>query len=170
MADTQRNLQADVVFDFEGSLRLARRLWRLADEVTLAAGRRIEAREAAQAAWRGPHAEHFATVRAPNEDASTANVVAALRQEAVGWGVMWAAALNDQNRINWARAVEQEKDHRSTTERFGDFFVGDDSAGQVPEPPPYPAPRPPTFVPTGSLVHYSNDGGHWVRHHSTIEV
>ena len=140
--------QQDIPFDFEGSLRLARALWSLADELTEAAARRAESRAMALADWTGPHADHFSAARAPDEDAGVDNVDAGLRTEAVAWGVAWARAVGDQNRVAWARAVERERGDRSVAERLGDFFVGDDSASAVPEPEVVTMPQPPAFRPT----------------------
>jgi hypothetical protein len=161
------DVQGDIVYDFEGSLRLARRLWSAADALTAGAGRRAEARAAARADWTGPHADRFAD-RAADEDAGVENVAAALRTEAVAWGSSWASALNDQNRILWARAVERERAERSTMERLGDVFVGDDSTAVVPEPQPVAPPRPPGFGPTGGLVVYRRDVDGWSRTHRSV--
>lgn len=153
---------ADLVFDFEGSLRFARRLWAVADDLVAAAERRSGSRTAALRPWVGPHADRF-TARAADEDTGVDNVAAALRVEAVAWGVSWARAVDDQNRITWARAVEQERSDRSTMERFGDFFVGDDSTALVPEPEPVSSPRPPAFAATGGLVSYRRSADGWQR-------
>lgn len=155
------DVQSDIRFDFEGSLALARRLWSTAEQFSGAAGERAGARENAIRLWEGPYAEVFASIRRVDEDNSFVNVMAALQEEALYWAVAWKTAIDGQNRIEWARAVEREKAQRSSMEKFGDWWVGDDSSSQVPEPAAVAVPAAPDFQPTGGLVSYGHLGDHW---------
>lgn len=148
-------------FDYDGSLALARRLWDTADRFIGAAQERDVARAEAVQRWEGPYAEVFASVRVTDENDSCCNVMAALQEEAVNWAYAWATAVDDQNRIEWAEAVEQERTQRSSLEKFGDWWVGDDSTKQVPEPAPVAVPEPPGFTPTGGFVGYWRDDAGW---------
>jgi hypothetical protein len=86
-----------VVFDFDGALDLARRLWALADEWEQAYARRAAAASAALARWTGP-AAHELTVQLPPERQASVQVCYRLRDEAQRWAMAWAAAADDRHR------------------------------------------------------------------------
>jgi len=135
----------DVVFDFEGSMELARRLWRSADELEAVGVWRFGAGERALASWRGRYASEFVD-RANDESAGTAAVVSGLRSEAMQWVQAWVSSREEQNRIVRARAVKEERDNRSWSERnLGDHAVGDDSDSQILFTPCLMSPQPPHF-------------------------
>lgn len=138
---------ARVRFDFEGALALARKLWAMADELERSKVTRTKSAATAKTVWRGAYADQFA-VRMTDEDTSRANVVNSLRKEAEEWATSWANAMNEQNRRNRAKAVDAEREQRSGEEKFGDFFVGDDSDEQVAKVGDATPPKGPSFTPT----------------------
>jgi hypothetical protein len=138
---------ADVRFDYDGSLRLARALWAFADELEEAKGARQREVLAALRTWRGPYGDEFRD-RSHDEQTSIASLVAALRTEADQWAAAWKAAMDEQNRRLYARKVDRMKKDRSTLDKVGDFFTGFD---YPPEPPAVPKPAPAGFYPTACL-------------------
>ena len=81
-----------------------------------------------------------ATGRAPQTD--TERVLADLFAE------KWAEARGEQNRINWARWVQAEKDDDSWIEDGYEWVAGEDDYGEPPPNPP--APSPPDYSATSA--------------------
>ena len=143
-----------VRFDFDGSLRLARRLWALADQLEAARASRANDADVARRGWRGRYAEEFER-RMADESAGFTNVAHSLRDEARGWAASWKSAMDEQNRRNRARQVDAVRAHRSWLERMGDRIKGsDDSDSEVPQAPVADTPQPPHFAPTQREVTY----------------
>lgn len=140
---------ARVKFDFEGSLQLARSLWALAAELeTSDAGRNTEY-ETAKAKWQGTYGTEFASRRETERSACT-NVVNGLRRDAKAWAKAWAKAMEQQNKNNRAAKVEKLRKERSNMEKFGDYFVGDDSDDHVPDVKAVAVPTAPGFLATAT--------------------
>lgn len=151
-----------VQFDFDGSLQLARQLWKLADDLLTEDGKRETDYDTAVAKWEGAYGEEFVGRRS-DERTSKWRVWSELRSDARLWAQSWAGAMDQQNKNNRAARVneleEEKRNNRSWAERnIGDRFVGDDSREQaeseVPEPAPVPVPTPPSFAATATETRY----------------
>jgi hypothetical protein len=138
---------ADVQFDYEGALSLARNLWSFAQDLETAAANRLTSASAALKDWKGAYGDQFAT-RANNEQTDLATVVAGLRTEADGWAAAWKDAMDEQNRRLYARKVDKMKEDRNLLEKAGDFFTGFD---YPPEPSPVSKPTAGGFYATATL-------------------
>jgi hypothetical protein len=141
----------DVRFDWDGSLRVARRLWALADDVDAAmAGRELHA-EHALTDWLGRFGREFGE-RIATERSSADTVSAGLREGAGAWAWQWKSAMDEQNRRLHAREEQRIKDDRSLGSRFIGIFAGHDDL------PPAPAeagvPTAPGFHPTRGFARY----------------
>lgn len=134
----------DVVFDFDGALNLARRLWSFADELEAAATDRATGAETALTSWLGAYADEFVE-RMNTEQTNLAQVVAGLRTEADQWAQAWKDATDEQNRRLWARQVDDMKADRNLWDRGVDFFTGFD---YPPDPVPVRKPTPSGFYAT----------------------
>lgn len=139
---------ADVRFDFEGSLRLARSLWAYADELEAAKGVRRTDADGALRSWKGPYGDEFRE-RTDEEQQTIRALIAGLRSDADAWAGAWKAAMDEQNRRLYARRVDALKAERSKLEKVGDFLTGFD---YPPEPPPVPKPAPAMFHATACLT------------------
>jgi len=137
----------DVVFDYEGALTMARRLWALADTLETLIGARETASEDALVGWLGPHGDSFVT-RVDTERVDVDAVVASFRVGAQGWAAAWKDAIDEQNRILQARRFEYNKDHQGT-------FGGLDGVERPHDPEPRALPREPNFHATGGFEDYS---------------
>lgn len=140
----------DVQFDYDGALQLARDLWAGAGTVRQAHGAIDDLATSARTTWRGRFAEDFDGRHLTSMD-NASLVAAAMCEEAHAWALGWKQAVDEQNRINRARAVEAERASRSFGERFVDHFVGDDSDRVIRAWQPVAVPLPPEFAPTGGL-------------------
>ena len=74
---------SDVQFDFDGSLPLARRLWKLADDLDHVRTKRSQLADTALSTWKGEHATTFATWEC-DEGRDLTSCVAALREAVYG--------------------------------------------------------------------------------------
>jgi len=143
-----------VVFDFDGSLELARLLWSLADDIQNEHTLREADYETAIAKWEGPYATEFAGRRA-DERTSKTNVVSGLRADARAWAQAWAAALDQQNKNNRAAKVTEVRNDRGLLERGWDATFGeDDSDSKVDPVPEIAVPLPPSFTATATETTY----------------
>ena len=138
----------DVQFDWDGSLDLARKLWAFADDLSTAKPSRHADAETALKEWRGTYGEDFKT-RADDEQTSLQSVITGLRGEAKQWAQAWKLAMDQQNRVLRARAVDEHNDDKGVFDKVGDFFTGDDDI--PPEPTPVPLPAPPSFPKTADF-------------------
>ena len=152
-----------VDFDFEGSLRLARRLWSAAAALEHEDSQRENEFVTAKAKWRGSHGDDF-VARRDTERSDASRVVAALRADAHRWAVAWAGAMDQQNKNNRIAAVEAEADRRSSErgnlEKLGDLtpFSSDDSLKEaeaaIRNVVPVTPPTDPGFAPTTQLMRF----------------
>ena len=142
----------DVRFDYDGSLDLARRLYRLADQLDPLGAQRRRWGSHALADWTGPLGVEFAG-RIDTEIADLARIAGQLRAGAEGWAQAWAGALNQQNRRLFARACDVVRSRRSTMDKVAGFFTGHDDL--PPEPFTRPVPTAPHFNPTGTHARYA---------------
>ena len=164
-------------FDWYGSLSLARQLWAYADDLEAAATTRIERRR------RGPQVVARASTptssssAANDEQTSLTNVVAGLRNEATGWAQAWKLAMDQQNRVLYARKVKRG---RGQPQRLGQLLGWPDRPRRPPArarsrshyrrprrspPPPASTPGPePTMTTTSAvpadLAEFVTAGGH----------
>ena len=140
----------NVDFAFGLALEAAADLWALAGEVRAKQGDRIDASDRCVVDWRGPHRDRYDRfLRTEQADAET--VAAGLEDLARALAEAWSRARGEQDRINHARYVEQEKSEDSWVENTGEFFVGEDDYGAPPEDPPVP--DPPDFAPTRQPIY-----------------
>jgi len=142
----------DVRFDYDGSLDVARRLWRLADQVEHTAATRRFAADTALVHWAGPLATEFGT-RIDTETADLLRIVGELRTTANTWAAAWAHAVNMQNRRLFARACAVVRERRSVKDKIWGGIVGHHDL--PPEPHTRSAPIAPSFIPMAGLAHYA---------------
>ncbi|WP_040493077.1 hypothetical protein [Ilumatobacter nonamiensis] len=139
-------------FDFDGALRIARRLWTTADAVEAMMTSRVTAAGEALVDWTGTFGTEFVT-RIEDESVGAGEVVTSLREGANAWAFQWKSAMDEQNRRLHAAEEQRVKNDRNWMERnINPLFGGNDDL------PPAPAevglPTAPGFAPTGSLVSY----------------
>jgi len=170
------------VFDFHGSLELARSMWSFAERLAATSGERRTARDTSLAEWLGVYGDQYREA-ATNEDTSESNILTNLGTEATmvsfGWlsavqlmnGVLYAEAIEDQERHLERRKAEAERERErrqnAVMEFFSDvgdlgsqFFSGSESPfDYVPRPRDFEAPAAPGFVaPGGFLASYYRSG------------
>lgn len=142
---------ADVQFDFDGALQLARRLVGLADQIDTMMSARVTDASFALETWLGTFGTQFAE-RINTENTDIATISSDLRTSADGWAVCWKEAMDEQNRRLYAREVKRVEDNRSGWDSFwGGMFGHDDLPSQ---PSPVAVPSGPGYAPTGSFVRY----------------
>lgn len=136
---------ANVNFAFDLALETARDLYALAGEIGTRQGDRATAATDARVDWEGGHREAFdARMTTEGEDASA--IKEALVALAGTFAAEWAAARGEQDRINWARWVQSEKDDDNWLENTWEWFAGEDDYGSPPADPDVP--EPPDYLPT----------------------
>jgi hypothetical protein len=143
----------DVVFDYDGALTLARRLWSLAADLAELMTSRSTAATTALTDWRGPYRDQFVDDRRPPEVSTGNAVVAQLRSDAGLWAKAWTDVMDENNRRRWARHHQQVKNDRNWLEQAGDW-LGGGFEDDTPKPQPVDVPASPGFYATGSLVTY----------------
>ncbi len=141
----------DLRFDWDGSLRVARRLWALADEVEAVMRSRDTSAADALVDWLGSYGRQFAE-RIGTEHTGATGVVAGLRDGANGWAWQWKQAMDEQNRRLHAREEQRRKDDRGFLDNVGGFFFGHDDL--PPRPAEASVPTAPDFFATRSFVRY----------------
>jgi hypothetical protein len=148
--------QADIVFPYTTCLHAARDLWSLAGEVESKAGSWATEANKALDGWQGGHEQTFRhNLGTANTDADS--VKGALRSTARKLATAWAQARGEQDRINFARWVQAQKDDDGWGENTIEFFAGEDDYG---EPPGNPAdPQPPEFNKTRDPIHPEYERG-----------
>ncbi|MCK9922696.1 hypothetical protein MXD61_12600 [Frankia sp. AgPm24] len=142
-----------VVFDFDGALELARRLWGLADNVDTFRGKRDTAATTALRHWQGRYATDFRN-SVTTEQGSDTNLSTAMRGDARTLASLWSQAMTEEAKVRYADHVTEKRRHRSFFHRVEDALLGadDDDYGSAPEP--FAVPQPPTFMATGCLPVY----------------
>jgi hypothetical protein len=142
---------ADIRFDFDGALNLARRLWTFATEVDTLGSVRAQHAQVALSTWQGVFGTQFGE-RINAEITDLGAAAGELRTAANAWATAWALAMNEQNRRLFARRVTEIEDDRSVVDDVVGFFGGHDDL--PPEPSELGVPQAPAFAATGSLVRY----------------
>lgn len=141
----------DVRFDWDGSLVLARRLWAFADQLDEVGTTRRDAAGGVLTTWSGVFAGRFAE-RVEQETTDLARAATHLREGAMAWATAWKVAIDQQNRVFFARACERARADRSLLDRVGGWFTGHDDLPA--EPLPREVPLPPHFVPSRGFARY----------------
>lgn len=141
---------ANVNFAFDLALQAARDLHTLSGVVTSKQDAR--ATEASQAvdSWEGGHRDTFDS-KVSTSDADADTISSGLVTLANLFATKWAEARGEQDRINHARYVQNEKDNDSWGENAVEFFAGEDDYGAPPENPPVPT--APDYAPTRDPIH-----------------
>jgi hypothetical protein len=143
--------RSDVQFDYERALRLARRLWVLADQVDQTMRSRQDLTIDARKDFTGTYADQFAQ-RLDEEVTGGPGVAQALRRDAQLCAGVWKRAMDEENRHLYGRHIDHLKKQRSVLESLWDSAFG--YRGFPPEPDPVPLPQPPLFLPTADKVSF----------------
>lgn len=133
----------DVVFDYEGSLALARKLWALADELEQVRTQRIRWADHALESWKGKFAIRFRNRVLGRDSTELTKMVDSLRQGARQWGVAFAKAVDEQNLVLYTREtnrVSVVREERSLLEDTIALFHDDLKLPRKPEPCTIPSP------------------------------
>ncbi len=145
------DVAGDVRFDWSGSLRVARRLWALADEVESTMSSRFGKAQEAAVDWLGAYGQEFA-LRVDNEVTGAGHVAGGLREGAQAWAFQWKSAMDEQNRILHAREEERVKADRSWADRHIWSLNGHEDL--PPKPADAAVPQPPGFAPTRGFAKF----------------
>lgn len=145
------NGAGDLRFDWDGSLRIARGLWALADQIESLQSKRVTEAGEALVDWLGAFAVEFVE-RINTEVGSTTALARGLREGANAWAYQWKEAMDEQNRRRHAREERRVKDDRSWMDRNVWSLNGHDDL--PPSPQPAAVPQAPSFQPTRGFVRY----------------
>jgi hypothetical protein len=141
---------ANVNFAFDLALQAARDLHTLSGVVTSKHSARSTEAGKATDDWEGGHRDTFdSKMSTEGTDAST--ISSALVSLANLFASKWAEARGEQDRINFARYVQHEKDDDGWGENVVEFFSGEDDYGEPPANPPVPS--APDYSPTRAPIH-----------------
>jgi len=146
------DVAADVVFDFDGALRMARDLWSLAASLSTMMTNRESAATYASLDWVGPHQTDFAS-RMTTERANVDQAVTQLQNAANGWAYQWQQAMDQQNQVLMAREWDGREGDWLNRHSFGIFGSGPE---RPPDPTPAGLPTAPDFAPTRGFYTASN--------------
>lgn len=163
-----------IKFDFDGALRVAKELDRLAETVHLKALKHANLRDTAVAAWEGPLGDQVKVLRDAH-DRKGDPLPEQLRDESERWLINWVFAVNTLNHDRFKEAEELQADYnrkqRSMAEslRAGQSVAGGDTSPLprdvqrwIDDPPtvqyPAAADRPRGFTPTQSFARYRLNG------------
>jgi hypothetical protein len=141
-----------VIFDWTGSLLLARRLWEVAERLEALTATRHRQAGNALVDWNGSTAVEFAT-RVDAECSDCARLSNALREEANGWATEWSKAVDEENWVRYQEACQRVRSQRGAMDKVGGFLFGHDDL--PPEPRSARPPSSPGFAPTRKLADYS---------------
>ena len=141
-----------VVFDFDGSLRLARLSWHLADLLDQLARRRGDDARAALVDWAGAFADEF-VVRIDGELVTAARLSEQLRAEAGGWAIEWKQAMDQENYNRYQAACNRVRQKRSGWDSFTGALFGHDDLPSEPRLAALPA--APDYLATRQFADYS---------------
>lgn len=139
------DFEADVVFDYDGSLEVARRLWALADRLGTEMTARETARGDAEVGFVGKYAGQLID-RVGQERTDVDNAVTQLRAGADAWAAAWKDAVDQQNQNRYARAYEHSKNNQG--------FLGLGRLDGIERPPDVQhvtIPVSPSYAPTGGF-------------------
>jgi hypothetical protein len=141
-----------VVFDYSGSLDLARQSWRMADQLEQLGRDRGARASAALVGWTGAYADEF--VGRVDDEVRTAMAIAGeLRAEANGWATEWKKAIDQENYNRYQDACDRARGERSNLDKVVGALFGHDD---LPSPPRLAdTPASPGFYPTRTVADYS---------------
>jgi hypothetical protein len=141
---------ANVPFAYDLALSAARDLYELSGVVDARHQSWVTEAGKATADWEGGHRDTF-THNLATAGTDAAAVKEALRGLADLFAAKWAEARGEQNRINWARWVQAEKDDDNWAENTVEWVAGEDDYGEPPPNPP--APEGPDYAETSAPGH-----------------
>jgi hypothetical protein len=141
---------SNVNFDFDGALEAARDLYSLSGVVRTKHGARADEGEGAKDGWEGGYRSDFDS-KLSNEGTDVDTIAGALVSLANLFASEWANARGEQDRINFARYVQNERDNDGGWENAGEFFAGENDLGAPPDNPPVP--DAPDYAPTREPIH-----------------
>ena len=136
---------ANVSFAFDQALQAARDLYTLSGVVTSKHDARVTEAGLCVDGWEGGKRTEF-DQKLSTEDDDVDTISTALVALANRFASEWADARGEQDRINFARYVQDERDNDGWGENLGEFFGGENDLGSPPENPPVPV--SPDYQPT----------------------
>lgn len=141
---------ANVDFAFDQALQAARDLYALSGVVTSKHEARATEAGLCVDGWEGGKRTDFDD-KMSTEDTDVETVSGALVTLANRFASEWANARGEQDRINFARYVQDERDNDSWLEDGAEFFAGENDLGSPPDNPPVPV--SPDYAVTRDPVH-----------------
>ena len=139
---------ASVVFDYDGALNAARRLWALAEEIETMMAARETARDAATVGFVGVFATQFGD-RIGQERTDVNNAITQLRTGASEWAASWKDAMDEENRVRYARAYQYSKDNQGLIGHL-------DGVERPPDVIAVAVPTSPLFTATSGFQYFGN--------------
>ena len=139
-------------YPFDEALAAARRLDQLTNELQSSTSSRATEETKAVVDWLGPSVTEFGNlVTATNNTSITAESTVTGLADAIA--AQWAQARGQQDRINQARWVLDQKEHESgfRSTGFGKWLLGEKDYGSPPENPPVP--KGPNYAATRDPIH-----------------
>lgn len=140
----------NVNFAFDQALQAARDLYSLSGVVTSKHDARVTEGGLCVDGWEGGKRTDF-DGKMSTEDTDVDTISGALVTLASRFASEWADARGEQDRINFARYVENERDNDGWLENGAEFFAGENDLGSPPENPPVPV--SPDYEPTREPMH-----------------
>jgi hypothetical protein len=141
---------SNVNFAFDLALQAARDLHELSGVFTSKQQARSTEADKATDEWVGGHRDTFnSKMSTEGTDADT--ISGGLVRLANLFATKWAEARGEQDRINFARYVQHEKDDDGWGENTVEFFAGEDDYGEPPANPP--TPEAPGYAATREPIH-----------------
>ena len=144
---------ADVAFDFDGALQLARTLYDLSIWLEGALDERSGAADDASYAWRGPLGDEF-RLQAAADDDEARRLAATLHGASIDWAQAWADAMTEQNRRNRQRRVTELEAGRNWAEHALDTLTRSDPGDDLPAAERVLRPHSPDYLPTARLQEF----------------
>jgi hypothetical protein len=140
----------NVSFAFDTALEAARDLYSLSGVVRSKHTARAEEAELAKDGWEGGKRTDFDT-KLTTEGSDVDTIAGALVSLADLFASEWASARGEQDRINFARYVANERDDDGWGENLVEGFAGENDLGAPPDNPPVPA--APDYAATREPIH-----------------
>jgi hypothetical protein len=141
---------ANVNFAFDQALQAARDLYSLSGVVTAKHDARVTESTRCVDGWEGGKRTEF-DGKMSTEDTDVGTISGGLVTLANRFASEWAMARGEQDRINFARYVQNERDDDSWVEDGAEFFAGENDLGAPPDNPPVPV--SPDYEPTREPIH-----------------
>ena len=141
---------ANVNFAYDQALQAARDLHTLSGVVTAKHEARATEATSCVDGWEGGKRDEF-DQKMTTEGTDVETISGALVTLANRFASEWANARGEQDRINFARYVQDERDNDGWGENLGEFFGGENDLGAPPDNPPVP--EPPDYAPTREPIH-----------------